>query len=203
MANCQRQRPCQSHRTPRQCHRRHQGSRHDPGSSICIWTIRASSRRTVILDVEKHRHFAEIILHCTNHITIEASHETDDMYASIDGVAAKIAQQMRKYKTKILRNHRPPSIDPALRCASARARPHVSRDRGVGGLSSSRRSANPVKPMYIDEAVLQIEMSNRQFVVFLNAKTEKVNILYRRKRRRLRLDRTDVLTALLCGSGGL
>ena len=35
--------------------------------------------------------------------------------------------------------------------------------------------------MYVDEAVLQIEMSNRQFVVFLNAKTEKVNILYRRK----------------------
>ena len=35
--------------------------------------------------------------------------------------------------------------------------------------------------MFIDEAVLQIEMSSRQFVVFLNAKTEKVNILYRRK----------------------
>src|SRR5258706_4912815 len=40
----------------------------------------------VILDVEKIRHFAEIILHCTNHITIESSHTTDDMYASIDGV---------------------------------------------------------------------------------------------------------------------
>ena len=39
----------------------------------------------------------------------------------------------------------------------------------------------PVKPMYVDEAVLQIEMSNRQFVVFLNAKSEKINILYRRK----------------------
>jgi len=39
----------------------------------------------------------------------------------------------------------------------------------------------PVKPMFVDEAVLQIEMSNRQFVVFLNAKTEKVNVLYRRK----------------------
>ena len=38
-----------------------------------------------------------------------------------------------------------------------------------------------MKPMFVDEAVLQIEMSNRQFVVFLNAKTEKVNMLYRRK----------------------
>jgi len=40
----------------------------------------------------------------------------------------------------------------------------------------------PVKPMFVDEAVLQLEMStNRQFVVFQNAKTQKVNIIYRRK----------------------
>jgi putative sigma-54 modulation protein len=35
--------------------------------------------------------------------------------------------------------------------------------------------------MFVDEAVLQLEMSARQFVVFLNAKTEQVSILYRRK----------------------
>ena len=41
----------------------------------------------------------------------------------------------------------------------------------------------PVKPMYVDEAVLQMEMSDqKQFLVFLNAKTEKVNVLYRRKK---------------------
>jgi putative sigma-54 modulation protein len=135
----------------------------------------------VILDVEKHRHFAEIILHCTNHITIESSHETDDMYASIDGVAAKTAQQMRKYKTKILRNHRP-------RGQSIR---HIEEqvlhiEESFHEVEESEPSVikterYPVKPMYVDEAVLQIEMSNRQFVVFLNAKTEKVNILYRRK----------------------
>jgi putative sigma-54 modulation protein len=39
----------------------------------------------------------------------------------------------------------------------------------------------PVKPMFIDEAVLQIEMSSKQFLVFLNAKTERVNVIYRRK----------------------
>ena len=135
----------------------------------------------VILDVEKHRHFAEIILHCTNHITIEASHETDDMYASIDGVAAKIAQQMRKYKTKILRNHRPrgqQSIrhieEQVLHIEDAF---HEVEDSEPSVIKTERY---PVKPMYVDEAVLQIEMSNRQFVVFQNAKTEKVNILYRR-----------------------
>ena len=135
----------------------------------------------VILDVEKHRHFAEIILHCANHITIEASDETDDMYASIDGVTAKIAQQMRKYKAKIQRNHRPRrqsirhieeqvlEISPAF---------HETEESEPEVIKTERY---PVKPMFVDEAVLQIEMSNRQFVVFLNAKTEKVNILYRRK----------------------
>jgi putative sigma-54 modulation protein len=39
----------------------------------------------------------------------------------------------------------------------------------------------PVKPMFIDEAVLQMEMSPKQFLVFLNAKTEKVSVIYRRK----------------------
>lgn len=135
----------------------------------------------VILDVEKHRHFAEIILHCTNHITIEASHETDDMYASIDGVAAKVAQQMRKYKTKILRSHRPrgQSIrhleEQVLELSPAF---HEQEESEPSVIKTERY---PVKPMYVDEAVLQIEMSNRQFVVFLHAKTEKVNILYRRK----------------------
>jgi putative sigma-54 modulation protein len=135
----------------------------------------------VILDVEKHRHFAEIILHCTNHITIEASHETDDMYASIDGVVAKIAQQMRKYKTKILRNHRPRGqsirhIEEQVLEVSA-----AFHETEEGQPEVIKTERYPVKPMYIDEAVLQIEMSNRQFVVFLNAKTEKINILYRRK----------------------
>jgi putative sigma-54 modulation protein len=39
----------------------------------------------------------------------------------------------------------------------------------------------PVKPMFIDEAVLQMEMSSKQFLVFLNAKSEKVSVIYRRK----------------------
>jgi putative sigma-54 modulation protein len=135
----------------------------------------------VILDVEKHRHFAEVIMHCTNHITIEASHETDDMYASIDGVVAKVAQQMRKYKTKILRSHRPRGqsirhIEEQVLEVSAAF--HETEEEEPEVIKTEKY---PVKPMYVDEAVLQIQMSDRQFVVFLNAKTEKVNILYRRK----------------------
>lgn len=134
----------------------------------------------VILNVEKYRQSAEIVLVCGNHIAIEASSETDDMYASIDQVIAKIAQQMRKYKTKIMRQHRP-------RRQSVR---HIEEQvLSIDGFDDHEESEPtvihsekyPVKPMFVDEAVLQLEMSSRQFVVFLNAKSEKVNVLYRRK----------------------
>ena len=137
----------------------------------------------VILDVEKHRHFAEIIMHCTNHITIEASHTTDDMYASIDGVVAKIAQQMRKYKTKILKSHRPRGQQSIRHIEEQVLQINEETFHEIENSEPEviKTERYPVKPMYVDEAVLQIEMSNRQFVVFQNAKTEKVNILYRRK----------------------
>jgi putative sigma-54 modulation protein len=136
----------------------------------------------VILDVEKHRHFAEIVMHCNNHITIEASHTTDDMYASIDGVVTKIAQQMRKYKTKILKSHRPRGGQ-SIRHIEEQVL-HIEEtfheiENSEPAVIKTERY--PVKPMFVDEAVLQIEMSNRQFIVFQNARTEKVNILYRRK----------------------
>jgi putative sigma-54 modulation protein len=135
----------------------------------------------IILDVEKHRHFAEMVLHCSNHITIEASHECDDMYAAIDGVIAKITRQMRKFKTKLLRNHRPRGKDikhleeQVLQVDEAFEQVEESEPQVI------KTERYPVKPMFIDEAVLQLEMSNRQFVVFLNPKSESINILYRRK----------------------
>lgn len=134
-----------------------------------------------VLNVEKYRHSAEVILVCGNHITIEATAETDDMYGSIDQVIGKIAQQMRKYKTKIMRQHR--QRRQTVRHIEEQV---LSLDDGFAEQEESEPTVihsekYPVKPMFVDEAVLQLEMSSRQFVVFLNAKSEKVNVLYRRK----------------------
>ena len=154
----------------------------------------------VILDVAKYRHTADVILHCSNHITLEASTESDDMYASIDQVVDKIARQMRKYKTRLMQRHRPrrhgirhleekvlrwewadvaeegPRAE--LNTASAEQEVAVPDQSGPQVIHSEKY---PVKPMFIDEAVLQMEMSSKQFLVFLNAKTEKVSVMYRRK----------------------
>lgn len=136
----------------------------------------------VILNVEKYRHSAEIILHCGNHITIEADVETPDMYASIDAAVAKVGQQMRKYKAKILRSHRPrPEQTIRHFREEVLAVPETFAEQEEAEPTVIQTERYEVKPMFVDEAVLQMEMSQRQFVVFLNAKTERINILHRRK----------------------
>lgn len=58
-----------------------------------------------ILEVEKFRQRAELVLHCGNHIHIEASDIHEDLYAAIDNTVDKAERQMRKYKTRI-QDHR-------------------------------------------------------------------------------------------------
>ncbi|MBI4026294.1 MAG: ribosome-associated translation inhibitor RaiA [Verrucomicrobia bacterium] len=134
----------------------------------------------VILDVEKYRHRCEIILACANHIHIEANEESDNMYASIDLCVDKLARQMRKYKTKIQRHHRHRKQD------VVHLEEHVLTADGLDVHEDAQpkvihKETFAVKPMFPDEAVLQLELSPRQFLVFLNPQTERVNVLYRRK----------------------
>jgi putative sigma-54 modulation protein len=134
----------------------------------------------VILEVEKYRHSAEVVLVCSNHITIEACEETHDMYLAIDSVVDKVGRQMRKYKTRLMRKHRPrKDIVQHLDEHVLHAEPTEHEEHHEHAVVSTERL--PVKPMFVDEAVLQLEMSHRQFLVFLNARSSHVSVLYRRK----------------------
>ncbi|MFL6529861.1 MAG: ribosome hibernation-promoting factor, HPF/YfiA family [Chthoniobacterales bacterium] len=151
----------------------------------------------VILEVEKYRHSAEVVLVCSNHITIEACEETDDMYAAIDAVVDKIARQMRKYKTRLMKKHRPrKDIVHHLEEHILEPEPVALNSKNGNGNGDHaeqhdedeehhhpvvRTERYPVKPMFVDEAVLQLEMSTRQFLVFMNPRSSRMNVLYRRK----------------------
>jgi putative sigma-54 modulation protein len=131
-----------------------------------------------IVEVEKFRHIAELIVQCGNHITIEARDVEEDLYASIDRVVDKVARQMRKYKTKI-QNHRPRTHAP-MHLDEHVLTHDLHEDEGTHRVVRTEQFA--IKPMSVDEAVLQLELlSARQFLVFLNAENDKVNVLYRRK----------------------
>lgn len=59
----------------------------------------------VVVDNQRHGQMVEIVLHCSNHITIEADTETRDLYEAVDLTIEKIERQMRKEKTKRLKRH--------------------------------------------------------------------------------------------------
>ena len=93
-------------------------------------------------------------------------------------VVDKVARQMRKYKTKIQR-HRPRKA--VLFHVDEQVVTHdLHEDEGTTRIVHTEKFA--IKPMFVDEAVLQLELSDRQFLVFLNAESEKVNVIYRRSK---------------------
>jgi putative sigma-54 modulation protein len=145
----------------------------------------------VILDVQPHkkRHIAEIILFCANHITIEAHTETHDMYASIDETISKIARRMRKYKTRLLRKHRPRNNESIRHLPEAVFSPAALDALDPENTTEEAEEMEPVivhkenyriRPLFQDEAMVDMELSEKPFVVFKNAKTDKLTILFRR-----------------------
>lgn len=135
----------------------------------------------VILDVQKNRQKAEVILHCANHITIEADTETGDMYASIDETLSKIARRMRKYKTRMLKSHRPRKqsvrhLEERVFSAEI-ADDHEEEVKPVIVHKDNYR----IRPMFEEDAIMEMELSDRSFIVFHNAATDRLSVLYRRK----------------------
>ncbi len=140
----------------------------------------------VILDVQnKTRHVAEIILFCANHITIEASTSSEDMYKSIDETISKIARRMRKYKTRLLKSHRPRRNETIKHLPEQVFSPDIPEV-----VEEEEKEPEPVivhqenyrvRPLFKDEAIMEMELSERSFIVFKNAKNDTLSILYRRQ----------------------
>ncbi len=137
----------------------------------------------VVLDVQNHRQqMAEIILFCANHIVIEVKSTTEDIYASIDESISKIARRMRKYKTRLLKSHRPRK-DGSIRHLEE----HVYHSEVVHQEDEHvepaymHKESYKIRPLFADEAIVDLEMSDRPFVLFKNEKTHRLAILFRRK----------------------
>ena len=137
----------------------------------------------VILDVQTHqRQYAEIILFCANHITIQASSTCEILYAAIDETISKIARRMRKHKTRLLKNHRP-------RTGSIRHMDEtVFHSEAIDDHSIEdpepliiHRENYRIRPLYPDEAITELEIGELPFLLFQSQKTHQLTILFRRK----------------------
>ena len=128
---------------------------------------------SVVLSVEKFRHIAEINI-AGDRLTINGKEETVDMYSAIDNVMDKLEKQIKKSKQKI-RERRPGS----------KAKNFAMEDEAAGADDEIERQVRvkniEYKPMDVEEAVLQMDLTTDNFLVFTNARSDRVNVLYRRK----------------------
>lgn len=138
----------------------------------------------VVLDVQNHhRHIAEIILFCADHIVIEVKSVTEDIYASIDESAAKIARRMRKFKTRMLKSHRPEKKRKTTRLVHEMVFPSEIPEEPEHEHEPHivHKERYKIKHLFTDEAIMDMEMNEKSFILYHDAKSDQLSILYRRE----------------------
>ncbi len=131
----------------------------------------------VTLFVERENHVVEVTIPI-NGMILRGEEETGDMYSSIDLVVDKLEKQLEKYKTKLL-DRRPKNQPVPGKALPAELTSSTAETEEGPRIVRTKRFT--VKPMAVDEAVMQMNLLGHSFFVFTNADTEDVNVVYRRK----------------------
>lgn len=128
----------------------------------------------VTLSVEKERQKIEVTIPVKGNI-IRSEQVSNDMYVSIDLVEEIIERQLRKYRKKI--------IDKKQNTGTFQ-QAFIEKDfedENSNEIKIIRTKKFGFKPMYPEDACVQMELLGHNFFVFLNAETEEVNVVYKRK----------------------
>ena len=126
----------------------------------------------VTLSVEKDRQKIEVTIPVKGSI-IRSEQVSNDMYVSIDLVEEIIERQLKKYKNKI--------VDKQQAVASF-SKAYVENDyTDDEEIKIVRTKKFDIKPMYPEDACIQMELLGHSFFVFYNAETDQVNVVYKRK----------------------
>ncbi|MCP4230150.1 MAG: ribosome-associated translation inhibitor RaiA [bacterium] len=133
---------------------------------------------SVTLHVERYHHICEINI-MADHLQIRGEGDTNDMYTSIDVAVDKIEKQLRRYRDKLQKRK--------IRGAEAvrESKMTVYDHRSVALEDEARVIVHsdkiPVKPMSVEEAVMQMDLLDQDFLVFKNAISDDINVIYHRR----------------------
>lgn len=138
--------------------------------------LNGTTKAHVILSVEKHhRHVAEVVVHWKDH-ELTSNADTTDMYVSVTQAINRLHRQAQKLKGKIIdRKHHAV----ATKLVAPAPQPEVVPIANAPRIIRSRRYS--VKPMTPEEAMLHVASDSEQFLVFRDAETDRVGVMYKRK----------------------
>ncbi len=126
----------------------------------------------VTLSVEKERQKIEVTIPVKGSI-IRSEQVSNDMYVSIDLVEEIIERQIKKYKNKLIDQKQ---------SAGFFKQEFIEKDyMDDEDVKIIRTKKFDIKPMYPEDACVQMELLGHSFFVFFNAETEQVNVVYKRK----------------------
>ena len=132
---------------------------------------------SVTLSVEKHRQRADVLILAAG-LKIRGSEITGDLYSALDLVTDKLERQVRRYRDKLTQYGRSPKGGEEL--------PYKVEVFEADSFTEEpepkviHTQALTAKPMDVDEAAMQLDLSNDAFLVFTNTRSNLINVLYRR-----------------------
>ena len=131
----------------------------------------------VVLSVEKFRNVAEVNL-LAKGISINGKEEAKDMYLAIDKVIEKIERQIKKHKGKV-RDYKAANISKNEDIGSTELPTEDYEDLEHSKVVETRKIT--LKPMSLEDAVMEIETSKNRFVMYRDSFSEKVTVIYQRE----------------------
>ena len=135
----------------------------------------------VTLSVEKERQKIEVTIPVKGHI-IRSEQTSNDMYVSIDLVEEIIERQLRKYKNKLIaRSQGHPTASSSGNSFKKEFFESQEESPKDDEIRIVRTKKFGIKPMFPEDACIQMELLGHSFFVFSNAETDEVNVVYKRK----------------------
>lgn len=132
----------------------------------------------VILDASKHRlhKLAEINIHAAN-FDISGHSENHDLYAGVDFAVAKVEAQLRRHKDRINDRKGRASLHEIATQIPVEVVPNVEH----GSTHVIETETMQAKPLSVDDAVLQLELTHSEFLVFKNSDSGAISVVYKRR----------------------
>jgi putative sigma-54 modulation protein len=134
----------------------------------------------IVYAVEHGMHVIELSLDGDG-TSLRCEERRGDLAAALDNAVEKMERQIKRYKTRVRDGHRRASTDKGFVAELPPGVEEEETDEDASVPRIVRRKRFPIKPMPLDEAITQIELSDHDFYLFLNDDTGEFNVLYRRR----------------------